>query len=352
MTSTPSVPTSIPRLTSLTAGGGCACKVPPGELHALLAGLAPRTGHGPEDSDEGSGPSIVRGIGDDAALAALPGGQTLVSTVDFFAPVVDDPYDFGRIAATNALSDVYAMGGTPILALNLLGWPREILPAEIMSEVLRGGADVAASAGCAVAGGHSIQNPEPLYGMAVTGLVDAQRTLRQDAATPGLPLTLTKPIGTGVLTTWHVRTGEVSAAAVEVMTTLNAEASRAAVGAGALAATDVTGFGLLGHLLTMMRASGTSARIDLGAVPVVEGARGRAAEGFISGGTRRNLAWVEPVLDAVGVAEVDLLLLADALTSGGLLVVGEVPGHPVIGEVLPLATNDDGTGDAVIEVRA
>jgi selenide,water dikinase len=257
-----------------------------------------------------------------------------VLTTDFFTPVVDDAYTFGRIAAANALSDVYAMGGTPVVAVNLLGWPRAKIPFELAAEVLRGGGDACALAGAYLAGGHSIDDPEPKYGLAVTGLGDADRLLRNDAAVPGTPLTLTKPLGLGILNNRHKATGEWFAEAVAVMTTLNRDASRQALDLGVRAATDVTGFGLLGHLLKMMRASGTTAVLDAAAVPYVERARASLADGFVPGGTRRNLDWVRPHLDST-VTEDELLLLADAQTSGGLLVAGELPGHPVVGEVLP-----------------
>jgi selenide,water dikinase len=190
-------------------------------------------------------------------------------------------------------------------------------------------------AGCAVAGGHSIDDPEPKYGMAVTGLADPDRLLRNDAAEAGLPITLTKPIGVGLLNNRHKATGEVFAQAVESMTALNDTASRAALEAGARAATDVTGFGLLGHRWKLVRASGVAAELDLSAVSVLEGAREALRDGFVSGGTRRNLDWVRPqVQTGPVVGEDDLVLLADAQTSGGLLVVGEVPGYPVIGRTL------------------
>ncbi|HCU91401.1 MAG TPA: selenide, water dikinase SelD, partial [Actinobacteria bacterium] len=234
-----------------------------------------------------------------------------------------------------ALSDVYAVGGEPLVALNLLGWPRGKLPAELAGEVLRGGLDAAQAAGCLVAGGHSIDDPEPKYGMAVTGLADPAALLRIDAGTPGLPLSLTKPIGSGVLNSWHKATGNPHPAAVEVMTTLNAAASRAALAAGVTCATDVTGFGLLGHLFKLARASGVSAVIDYRAVPLIEGAEQAVRGGYIPGGSRRNLDWVAPHADFGALAEEDLLLLADAQTSGGLLIAGEIPGAPVIGELRP-----------------
>ncbi|MCH8612967.1 selenide, water dikinase SelD [Arsenicicoccus dermatophilus] len=313
------------RLTQTAHGGGCACKIPPGELEDVVAGLRGVTS-----------PDLVVGLddGDDAAVVRIGPGQAVVVTTDFFTPVVDDAYDWGRIAAANALSDVYAMGGRPVVAVNLVGWPRDSLPLELLREVLRGGLDIAREAGCPVGGGHSIDDPEPKYGLAVTGLVDPDRLLRNDRARAGLPLSLTKPIGVGLLNNRHKTTGEVFPQAIASMVALNAEAGRAAVAAGAEAATDVTGFGLLGHLHKMMRASGVTARLSAAGVPVLEGAREALRDGYVSGGTRRNLDWVRPSLDAT-VDEDTLLLLADAQTSGGLLVVGEVPGAPVIGEVVP-----------------
>jgi selenide,water dikinase len=272
--------------------------------------------------------------GDDAAVVRIAGGQGLVLTTDFFTPVVDDPYTFGRIAAANALSDIYAMGGTPVVAVNLLGWPRDVLPAELAAEVLRGGLEVAHAAGCHVGGGHSIDDPEPKYGMAVTGLVDLDRIIRNDAAVAGTPLSLTKPLGVGVLNSRMKATGEVSEEAVASMTALNAAAGRAAVDAGIRAGTDVTGFGLLGHLYKMARASGVTAIVDAAAVPYLEATRESYRDGYVPGGSRRNLDGVRPHLDA-RVDEDELVLLADAQTSGGLLVAGELPGHPVIGELVP-----------------
>jgi selenide,water dikinase len=318
------------RLTQYAHGGGCACKIPPGELESVVAGLM---GDAPP---EGPGELLV-GLddGDDAAVVRIAGGAAIVATADFFTPVVDDAYDWGRIAAANALSDVYAMGGAPVVAVNLLAWPREVLPLELAGEVLRGGLDVAREAGCHVAGGHSVDDPEPKYGMAVTGVADPARLMRNDAGRPGVPLTLTKPLGVGVLNSRHKATGEEFPQAVKAMTTLNRDAAEAALAAGACCATDVTGFGLLGHLHKLARASGVTAVVDASAVPYLEDARDALADGYVSGGTRRNLDWVRPHLAADGVAEGELLLLADAQTSGGLLVAGEVPGFPVIGELVP-----------------
>jgi selenide,water dikinase len=313
------------RLTGYAHGGGCACKIPPGELEEALRGLIGQPGD-----------DVLVGLedGDDAAAVRV-GNLAVLSTADFFTPVVDDAYDWGRIAAANALSDVYAMGGRPVVAINLVGWPRDVLPLELMTKVLRGGLAVASEAGCPVIGGHSIDDPEPKYGMAVTGVADPAQLLRNGAAEPGLPLTLTKPLGVGLLNNRHKQTGEVFAEAIATMTQLNRDAAEAAVAAGVRAATDVTGFGLLGHLYKMCRASGVGAVVDLAAVPALERARDALRDGFVSGGTRRNLDWVRPQLRcAPHVGEDDLLLLADAQTSGGLLVVGELPGHPVIGHTV------------------
>ena len=282
--------------------------------------------------------------GDDAAAVRIDGDRAVIVTADFFTPVVDDAFDWGRIAAANALSDVYAMGGEPLVAVNLLGWPRDRLPFELAAEVLRGGAEVCRLAQCYVGGGHSIDDPEPKYGMAVTGLADASRLLRNDSGVAGVPLTLTKPLGLGVLNNRHKATGEVFEEAVATMTTLNRDASRAALTAGASCATDVTGFGLLGHLYKLVRASGVSAVVEAGAVPYLDAARDSAAAGYVPGGSRRNLDWVRPHVNSA-VDELELLLLADAQTSGGLLVAGEVPGYPVIGE---LVTTD---GQGTITVR-
>ena len=321
----------IYRLTQYAHGGGCACKIPPGELEEVVRGLASR--RGPLDP---AGELLV-GLdnGDDAAVVVIEGGTALIATTDFFTPVVDDAYDWGRIAAANALSDVYAMGGRPVVAVNLLGWPRDVLPFELAAETLRGGLDVCGLAGCHLAGGHSVDDPEPKYGLAVTGIADPKRLLRNDAGKPGTPLSLTKPLGIGVLNSRHKATGERFGEAIAVMTTLNAWAASAALAAGVDCATDVTGFGLLGHLHKLARASGVTAVIDSTAVPYLEGARDALAAGYVSGGTRRNLDWVAPHVDVSKIGGDEALLLADAQTSGGLLLAGEIPGAPVIGELVP-----------------
>jgi len=331
------------RLTTFAHGSGCACKIPPGELEDIVAAIV---GAGPGAQSLGE---LIVGLddGDDAAVVRVDGSRAIIATADFFTPVVDDPYDWGRIAAANALSDVYAMGGEPLVAINILCWPRDRLPMELTADVLRGGFDVARTAGCHVAGGHSVDDPEPKYGMAITGIGDPSRMLRIRAGRAGTPLSLTKPLGIGVLNSRHMQTGEVFPQAVEAMITLNREASRAALAAGIAAGTDVTGFGLLGHLYKLARASDVAAIIDVAAIPYLYGARDALREGFVSGGTRRNLNWVRPHLNA-SVPEAELLLLADAQTSGGLLLAGEIPGAPVIGELVPRGSVGE---DVVIAVR-
>ncbi len=325
------------RLTQYAHGGGCACKIPPGELEAVVRGLRPA-----QPSDD-----LLVGLddGDDAAAVRIDGDRAIIATTDFFTPVVDDAYDWGRIAAVNALSDVYAMGGSPVVALNLLAWPRETLPFELAAEVLRGGMDVCVAAGCHLAGGHSVDDPEPKYGLAVTGMAHPDRLLRNDAGRAGMPLSITKPLGLGVLNSRHKATGERFEEAIDVMTTLNATASAAALAAGITCATDVTGFGLLGHLHKLARASGVTAVLDAAAVPFLDGAHEALRDGYVPGGSRRNLDWVRPHLDADGVDEDTALLLADAQASGGLLLAGEIQGAPIIGELVPR------TGDTTIIVR-
>ncbi len=270
--------------------------------------------------------------GDDAAVYRMPDGTGLVATVDFFTPIVDDPADWGRIAAANALSDVYAMGGAPKLALAIAAWPVEELPLEMLAEVLRGGREIAGRAGAHVVGGHTITSPEPLYGLIALGFADPDRVVRSSGAAPGMTLFLTKPIGTGLITT-AIKRGEASeeqvVAAVETMIALNAEASVAMVRAGAPAATDVTGFGLLGHLRRMLEASGCAAEIDAGAVPLLPGVLDLARRDVVAGGTKRNHAWLQETTDWGALTPPEQLVLADAQTSGGLLIA-----TPRTGELL------------------
>lgn len=261
---------------------------------------------------------------DDAAVFQVAPDRAIVATVDFFTPIVDDPYDFGRIAAANAFSDVYAMGATPLLALNLVGWPREALPFELLAEVIRGGADVARAAGAFVLGGHSVDDPEPKYGMVAIGEVHPDRVVTNAGARPGDALVLTKPLGTGVLSTALKRDLLIDAdlaRAVETMTVLNAGAARAMLAVGVHAATDVTGFGLLGHLRTLLEASGAAAELTAAAVPLLPRAREMAERGAVPGGTTRNAASVATAVTfADPVDATARLLLADAQTSGGLLI--------------------------------
>ena len=303
------------RLTSFSHGAGCGCKLGPADLQTVLGTLAM-----PELTGE---VLVAADTGDDAAVVRLPDGQALIATLDFFTPIVDDPYDWGRIAATNALSDVYAMGGRPLLALNIVSWPVDDLPLEMMGLVLQGGIDVVSEAGAAVLGGHSITDPEPKYGMVALGLTDPSAIVRNSTAVPGARLFLTKPLGLGLVST-AIKRGVADEAlvarAVDVMTTLNAAASEAMREAGAEAATDVTGFGLLGHLHRMLLSSGAAAVIDAPAVPVLEGALDLARAGVVPGGTRRNHAFVRPHTDWGELPEPEQVILADAQTSGGLLI--------------------------------
>ena len=261
---------------------------------------------------------------DDAAVIRLASDRALVLTTDFFTPIVDDPADFGRIAAANALSDVYAMGGRPLYCLSLVAWPRDTLPLEMLGQVISGAAEIVTRAGAVIVGGHSIDDPEPKFGLVAVGEVDPRRMTTNDAARPGDSLVLTKPLGTGIIAT-AIKKGAASSeslnAAVHSMTTLNADAAMVGREAQVRAATDVTGFGLLGHLRSMMAASRCSAELDARAVPLLPGVRELAQRGFIPGGTRRNLESVLPrtTFDP-GIDELDRLILADAQTSGGLLL--------------------------------
>ncbi len=266
-----------------------------------------------------------------------------MATVDFFTPIVDDPATWGAIAAANALSDIYAMGATPLFALNLVGWPRDQLPFEMLGEVLRGAADITRRAGCLMVGGHSIDDPEPKFGLVVIGEVHPDRMLTNAGACAGDVLVLTKPLGTGILATALKRDALLEAGmvdAVRSMTTLNEGAARAALRIGVSAATDVTGFGLIGHLLNMLDASQVGAELAYEAVPVLPHAWNLAARGFVPGGTKRNLeVAADRVTWAADVGEADRWILADAQTSGGLLLAVP-PEHEV---ALLTALQDEGT---------
>jgi selenide,water dikinase len=260
---------------------------------------------------------------DDAAVYRLDDRRALVVTVDFFTPIVDDPYDFGRIAAANALSDVYAMGARPLFALNLLAFPRDLLGRGIVERIVQGGAEVVREAGAAVIGGHSIDDPEPKYGLCVVGEVAPDEVMRNGSAEVGDALVLTKPLGTGIIGTGikaEAAPSDVIAAAIASMTALNRTASAAMRRHGAHACTDVTGYGLLGHLREMTVASGLSARVDPGAVPLLPGLRPLLDAGHVPGGTRRNLADLADAVDWGATPAATRTVLADAQTSGGLLI--------------------------------
>ena len=270
-------------------------------------------------------PNLLVGFstGDDAAVYRLTDDLCVIQTVDFFPPIVDDPHDFGVIAAVNAFSDVYAMGGKPILALNIVCFP-ENLDLKILGRILEGGADAAKEAGVLIAGGHTVKDAEPKYGMAVTGLIAPDKIVTNANAKPGDKLVLTKPIGTGIISTAakaDVTDADIVAGAVGLMRQSNRAGSEAMLEIGVNSGTDVTGFGLIGHLTGMMKASGTTARISLGAVPLIPGTRELAGRGIIPGGTRRNLdAARADVRWGDGIIEDDQLILCDAQTSGGLLL--------------------------------
>jgi selenide,water dikinase len=323
-------------LTSLSHGAGCGCKLPAAAIGPLLARLPSM----PVD------PNVLVGFdtADDAGVYRLRDDLALVHTVDFFTPIVDDPFEFGRIAAANALSDIYAMGATPVSALNLVAFSLNDLGEDVLLDVLRGGAEIALQAGVAVLGGHSIEDPEPKFGMAVTGVVHPDHVLSNAGGRAGDALVLTKPLGAGAVSTALKRgvDGAPLAEAVEVMTSLNRDASAAARAAGAHALTDVTGFGLLGHLRELASASRLAASIDARAVPAIDGVvelLADPAERAVAGGSRRNRDHAASFASFDdGVPEAYRWLVCDAMTSGGLLAAvdpsraSEIPGT-VIGRL-------------------
>jgi selenide,water dikinase len=304
------------RLTSFSHGGGCGCKIAPGVLADILRTSAPGV----------IPPQLMVGIetADDAAVWKLNDSQALIATTDFFMPIVDDPYDFGRIAATNAISDVYAMGGTPIMALAIVAMPIAQLPVEVIGRVLAGGQAVCADAGIPIAGGHTIDSVEPIYGLVVMGLVHPDRVRRNADARDGDVLVLGKPLGVGVLSA-ALKKGRLDDAGyarlVATTTRLNKPGSRLAELAGVHAITDVTGFGLAGHALEMARGAGLRAQIDWKAVPLIAGVQALASDGFVTGASGRNWAGygADVQLDA-RLPAVARDLVTDPQTSGGLLV--------------------------------
>ncbi len=304
-----------PSLTALSSGAGCGCKLAAADMLPIVRGL-------PLAVDERL--LVGSATSDDAAVFRLSDDVALVQTIDFFTPLVDDPYDFGRIAAANALSDVYAMGGTPLTAMNVVAFPLEELGGEILREILRGGLDIVTSAGAVLVGGHSIKDAEPKYGMAVTGVVDPARMTTNAAALPGDVLVLTKPLGVGAIVTARKRdraSDDLLQAAIEVMVTLNDRAATAALDAGVRAMTDVTGFGLLGHLHNLCRESGLAAELHAESVPAIPGVQALLEdETGVSGGSMRNAEWADSFASiASQVQPWRARLVTDATTSGGLL---------------------------------
>lgn len=301
------------RLTTYSHAGGCGCKLSPIELAEVMR-------HVPAGSSD---PAVLVGLDnpDDAGVYRLGPDLALVQTVDFFTPIVDDPFDWGRIAATNALSDVYAMGGRPVSAMNLVAWPRT-LDFALLGRVLEGGAATCEAAGVTIVGGHSIDDPEPKYGLSVNGLVDPGKVVYSRGAQPGDVLILTKPLGMGIITSGikERKTGQATVAeAVRVMTTLNKGASEAMTEVGVRAATDVTGFGLVGHLLEMLDGV-VSAQLDFDAIPVLLEAIELARDGVLPGGSRRNLAAMGDRVESPALDDARRAVLFDAQTSGGLLM--------------------------------
>ncbi|MBB6343291.1 selenide,water dikinase [Pseudomonas fluvialis] len=308
------------RLTQYSHGAGCGCKISPKVLEVILAGS------GAQNLD----PKLWVGNAsrDDAAVYALDDERGVVSTTDFFMPIVDDPYDFGRIAATNAISDIYAMGGDPLMAIAILGWPVNVLAPEVAREVIRGGRAVCDAAGIPLAGGHSIDAPEPIFGLAVTGVVEKKHMKRNDTATAGCRLYLTKPLGIGILTTAEKKAklrAEDIGLARDWMCTLNKPGARFGKLAGVTAMTDVTGFGLLGHLVEMADGANLTAQLDYAAVPRLPGVDYYLAEGCVPGGTLRNF---DSYGDKIApISEEQRNLLCDPQTSGGLLIAVTLEGE-------------------------
>jgi selenide,water dikinase len=304
------------KLTSLSSKGGCGCKIGPADLQNVLRNLPPA------EPD----PNLLVGLdtNDDAGVYRIGDDLALVQTVDFFTPIVDDPYTFGQVAAANAISDIYAMGGKPLTALNIVAFPISTLDKRILSEILRGAGDKMKEAGVTLVGGHSIDDKEPKFGLAVTGLIRPDRVRTNAGAKPGDRLILTKPIGVGILTT-SIKKGLLSDAEIErvsrVMTTLNRKAAEIMEPYDVHACTDVTGFGLIGHALEMAKGSGAGIRLERSRIPILPRVRELAEAGSIPGGTKNNFAHVCADVDFPdGMDQIDRWILCDAVTSGGLLI--------------------------------
>jgi len=301
------------KLTQFSPGAGCGCKISPADLQAIIARVPDKTGFD----------HLLVGCEsrDDAAVYDIGNGNVLISTTDFFTPIVDDPYDFGCIAAANAISDVYAMGGKPIVAISILGWPLDKLPAEMAASVIEGAIDTCREAGIPLAGGHSIDISDPVFGLAITGTATADQIKRNNTATGGCRLFLTKPLGTGILSTAGKKgflTDQDYQASVSWMTKLNSAGAELGQMECVRAMTDITGFGLLGHLLEVCEGSGVSAHIRFAAIPKLEHLEGYIAKNCIPGGTYRN--WKSYREKISEVTELQKLVLADPQTSGGLLI--------------------------------
>ncbi len=304
------------KLTSLSSKGGCGCKIGPADLAQVLRHLPPAAPN----------PNLLVGLdtSDDAGVYKLTDELALVQTLDFFTPIVDDPYMFGQIAAANAISDIYAMGGKPLTVLNIVAFPISTLDKRILSEILRGAGDKVQEAGATLVGGHSIDDKEPKFGLAVTGTVHPDRVRTNAGAQAGDKLILTKPIGVGIMTT-SIKKNQLSAEEIarvsSVMATLNKSAAEAMEAYDVHACTDVTGFGLMGHALEMAKGSGKEIVIRQAAVPVLPRVRELAENGFVPGGTKNNYAHVEPDIDfPAAMDQTDRYILCDAVTSGGLLI--------------------------------
>ena len=315
------------RLTEFSHGAGCGCKLAPGALAGVLAQVS-----------QGTHPDLLLGTGDDAAVWRMTNDRALVATIDVITPIVDDARTWGRIAATNAVSDVYAMGARPLFGLNFVGWNNAALGEELLVEVLQGAAQVASEGGWMIVGGHSVDDPEPKFGVAVIGEAHPDAILAKGRVRPGDVLLLSKPLGVGLAVT-ALKAGAVGRdaidAAVASMLRTNAAAAEVAIAAGATAATDVTGFGLLGHLRSLIESSDVDVEVDVAAVPLLPGAKDLVGAGQVPGGTRRNLAWIAERLDAGSYGDDVLQLLADPQTSGGLL----------------FAVDSGAAGDAVARLR-
>lgn len=336
------------KLTSLSTKGGCGCKIGPADLMQVIRSLPPTTPN----------PDLLVGLdtSDDAGVYRINDELALVQTVDFFTPIVDDPYSFGQIAAANAISDIYAMGGKPLTALNIVAFPISTLDKQILADILRGAGDKVKEAGATLVGGHSIDDKEPKFGMAVTGLIHPQQVKTNAGAKPGDKLILTKPIGVGILTT-SIKKDQLTEAEVarvtSVMATLNKTAAEAMSAYEVHACTDVTGFGLLGHASEMAKGSGVGLRIVKDKVPVLERVRELAEKGFVPGGTKNNFAHVQPnVMFPEAMDQIDRWILCDAVTSGGLLIsVKSEHAEPLLGQLVSEGVEASMIGDVIDEYR-